>query len=240
MMTQRKIKAVAFDAVGTLIEPNPSVAEAYQRAALAVGLDLPVDLIKSRFHQAYAHDEQLAGHTTDESQERLRWRQIVARCLPELSVAQADQAFEDLWNYFAEPTSWRLFDDVPGVVQTLHQQGISVCVASNFDARLRRVWAGLPGGESLQNHLVISSEVGCRKPGRVFYDAVVAHLGFPAHEILFVGDDWVNDVEVPQKFGFETILIDRRGRMNKSESLKNLQNIPSWVVESSGEDRPMA
>lgn len=231
-MSQFRLKAVAFDAVGTLIEPVPSVAQAYRLAAQRVGLELPAELIKSRFYQAFQNDDHLPDHATDEANEQSRWRQIVAHCLPELSSEKSDQVFASLWQHFADPSNWRLFDEVPYVLDLLHEKGVRLCVASNFDSRLRQVWAGLEGVRQLDRHLIISSEVGCRKPGQKFYEAVGKHLECQFDEILFVGDDWVNDVEVPMKFGFETVLIDRHGRMNKKESMKNLEAILPLLASS--------
>ena len=231
-MSQFRLKAVAFDAVGTLIEPVPSVAQAYRLAAQRVGLELPTELIRSRFYQAFQNNDQQPDHATDEVNEQSRWRQIVAYCLPELSSEKTDQVFASLWQHFAEPSNWRLFDDVPHVLELLHEKGVRLCVASNFDSRLRQVWAGLEGVRQLDSHLIISSEVGCRKPGQKFYEAVGKHLDCQFHEILFVGDDWINDVEVPMKFGFETVLIDRRCRMNNREGLRNLESILPFLTSS--------
>lgn len=216
------VQAIAFDAVGTLIDPVPGVAEAYRQAALKVGLDLPESVIRQRFGQAFSADDTQADHSTDEPNERLRWRKIVGDCLPELSESSADKAFDDLWEHFAQPVNWRLFDDVAPTLRWLEERGVACCIASNFDSRLRQVWAGLCGTESLQQGMVISSEVGARKPGRAFYGAVIKHLGYNVESILFLGDDWVNDVQVPAELGFETILLDRRGRMNKQNAIRHL------------------
>jgi len=218
----RHIQAIAFDAVGTLIEPVPGVAEAYRQAALRVGLELPESLLRERFGQVFSADEISADHSTDEPNERRRWRKIVGHCLPELSEELANKAFDDLWDHFARPDNWRLFDDVAPTVRWLEGRGLRCCVASNFDSRLRQVWAGLSGVETLQPGLVISSEVGTRKPGQAFYRAVIDHLGCGPESILFLGDDWVNDVQVPAELGFETILLDRRGRMNKQNVIRHL------------------
>ena len=216
------IQAIAFDAVGTLIEPEPGVAQAYRQAALRVGLDLPEAVIRQRVSKVFTADDTAADHSTDEPNERRRWRKIVGDCLPELPEELADRAFNDLWHHFTQPASWRLFDDVSPTLRWLEGRGLRCCVASNFDSRLRQVWAGLDGVQSLQQELVISSEVGTRKPGRAFYEAVVERLGCGPGAILFLGDDWLNDVQVPAELGFETILLDRRGRMNKQNAMRHL------------------
>ena len=228
-----KIKAVAFDAVGTLIEPFPTVAEAYQQAAETVGLELPTDLIRERFRKVFGQDEKSSDLDTNLSTEIHRWRNIVSATLPELDQSRANLAFQKLWDHFAQPSSWRLFPDVREVVDWLDQKSIKVCVASNFDARLRLVWKGLEGVERLQEHLVISSELGVRKPGRGFYEFVAKHLDEPVESILFIGDDWINDVEFPEKIGFKTIILDRHSRCNKANSFVSLKELTTsqWFAD---------
>lgn len=227
-----KIRAVAFDAVGTLIEPVPSVADAYRQAALSVGLDLPTAVIRERFVKVFTADDTTEEHSTNELNEVQRWRKIVEACLPELDQARSNQVFDELWEHFAKPSNWRLFPDVADTFHWLAQKGIKVCIASNFDARLRQVWSGLFGEEKPLDYLVISSEVGFRKPGEGFYQAVLNHLEEPAESVLFIGDDWINDVEFPAKFGFKANLLDRRSRSNKNNSFVSLQELNSnWFVD---------
>ena len=98
---------------------------------------------------------------------------------------------------------------------------------------MRQVWSGLFGEEKPLDYLVISSEVGFRKPGEGFYQAVLNHLEEPAESVLFIGDDWINDVEFPAKFGFKANLLDRRSRSNKNNSFVSLQelNDSNWFVD---------
>jgi putative hydrolase of the HAD superfamily len=220
-----KVKAVAFDAVGTLIEPCPSVAEAYRLAAVDQGVDVPADTISGRFRKAFASDDASGEHATDDANERRRWRRIVAECLPELPPERVDPAFDRLWEHFADPTNWRLFPDVLALIECLTEADVRMCVASNFDSRLRRVCDGLGLGELLGHQFVISSEVGVRKPGQAFYEAVTAKLGHSASEILFVGDDLVNDFQVPEALGFEVVLVDRRDRFGERRSVTSLTDL---------------
>jgi putative hydrolase of the HAD superfamily len=84
-------------------------------------------------------------------------------------------------------------------------------IGSNFDARLRPVVAGLPELAPIAHELVISSEVGYRKPHPGFYRAACDRLGLPPGRVLAVGDDVTNDLEGPRRAGLAAILIDREG-----------------------------
>ncbi len=228
------IRAVAFDAVGTLIEPWPTVSQAYRMAAAELGVEVSDDVVRGRFGMAFSRDESIGGYRTDEANERERWRRIVGDCLPELSRSQADEAFERLWEHFATPENWRLFTDVEPVITRLAQAGLKLCIASNFDGRLRQVWAGLADPDLPLRTFVISSEVGARKPGGPFYDAVLSSLGHPASETLFVGDDPANDFRVPRELGFHAVLIDRRRRVELPDSIERLTDLLAMFDSAEG------
>ena len=184
------IEGIVFDAVGTLIKPDPSVAAAYTAAARRQGVELETDEVRARFHVHFQSDEVHAEQgvlSTDEATERRRWRQIVVRVLPELP--DPDLAFDELWDHFSSPASWRCFPDVAPALKALKQMGVSLCVGSNFDGRLRGVVLGLPELEPWLDSLVISSEVGYRKPHPEFFRAACDHLGLPPARVLCVGDD---------------------------------------------------
>src|SRR5437763_1747953 len=88
---------VVFDAVGTLIEPDPPVADVYAEAAARQGVVLDRATVKTRFHQSFQNDEvdEARGPlATDEPTEHRRWQRIVASVLPE--VPDPARAFEEL------------------------------------------------------------------------------------------------------------------------------------------------
>jgi putative hydrolase of the HAD superfamily len=206
------IDGVVFDAVGTLIEPDPPVADVYAAAARRQGVELDRTLVKTRFHQYFRNDEvdDLRGPmVTDEATEFRRWRRIVSNVIPE--VANPDQAFFELWDHFGRPEAWHCFADVEPALRFLAGKNIPVRIASNFDGRLRAVVQGIPVLAGCAARLVISSEVGFRKPHAAFYEAACASLGLPPDRVLCVGDDPENDVEGARRAGLRCVLLDRHG-----------------------------
>jgi putative hydrolase of the HAD superfamily len=204
------IEGIVFDAVGTLIKPEPSVAAAYTAAARRQGVELEPEEVRARFQVHFQSDAIHAEQgvlSTDESTERRRWRQIVAGVLPELS--DPDRAFDELWEHFSRPASWRCFADVAPAMTALQAMGVSVCVGSNFDGRLRGVVQGLPELAPWVDALVISSEVGYRKPHPSFFRAACEHLDLPPERVLCVGDDVENDVRGAIRAGLAGLLLDR-------------------------------
>jgi putative hydrolase of the HAD superfamily len=206
------IQAIYFDAVGTLLYPDPPAAVVYEAVARRLGSRLTLGTIEERFTAAFARQEALdavAGFRTSEARELCRWRRIVAEVLDD--VADAEACFQELYRHFARPEAWQCDPQAAPVLERLAACGILLGMASNYDQRLRAVVAGKRELRSVQR-LAISSEVGWRKPAPEFFAALIAAADVPASGTLYVGDDPVNDFYGAEKCGIRAVLLDREGR----------------------------
>jgi putative hydrolase of the HAD superfamily len=222
------IAGIVLDAVGTLIKPVPSVAEAYTEVARQQGVALDRDLVRARFNLHFQSDLVRGDrgiHSTDEATEIWRWQRIVTKVLPE--VPDPERAFDELWRHFRRPESWRCFPDVAPALRVLHEAGIAVCVGSNFDGRLREVVLGMPELSWAVDALVISSEVGYRKPHPAFFQAVCERLSLAPQQVLCVGDDLENDVRGAQRAGLRAMLLDRG--TERSHDLPHVPDLTALV-----------
>ncbi len=213
----RNIQAVIFDAVGTVIHPSPPAPAVYAEVARRFGSDLPVSVIRRRFIDAFREEEALdvsLGLRTSEQREIERWQRIVARTLGD--VADPATCFDELFEHFSQPQAWQADPDALQTFEALAKLGYELGLASNYDRRLHRVAAGLPP-LSLLKHVVISSEVGWRKPAREFFEILSERLGMPPNNILFVGDDFGNDYTGARDAGLQAVLIDRRDAHAEAE-----------------------
>lgn len=207
-----RASAIFFDAVGTLIHPKPAAPAVYGEVGRRHGSRLPADEIRRRFMLAFQRQEEIdqqAAYCTSEEREVARWRQIVFEVLDD--VRDRELCFQELYEHFSRPMAWRYTPDTGTVLQELARQGCVLGMASNYDKRLRSVVAGLPELASI-TQLVISSEVGWRKPASEFFAALQETTGLPAEQILFVGDDLVNDYEGGLAAGLQVLLFDSKAR----------------------------
>ena len=221
-----EVDGIIVDAVGTVIDPVPSVANVYTAAAARQGITVAVSEVKARFGRYFRNDEvddQLGPMATDEATEFRRWRRIVSNVLPDLP--DPDAAFAELWDHFGQPSAWRCFPDVALGLKTLRDAGWPVRIASNFDGRLREVAGGLADLDGFADVLIISSEVGFRKPHPNFYRAACASLNLPLERVLCVGDDPENDVLGPERAGLRGALLDREGQC--PVGLASIPDLPS-------------
>jgi putative hydrolase of the HAD superfamily len=204
------IQAIFFDAVGTLIHPDPPAAVVYAEVGRRFGSRLTETAIAARFQAAWglqeARDREL-GYRTDESRETLRWRTIVASVLDDVTDSEA--CFRMLYEHFARADAWTCPRHVGAILEKLAQ--LRLGVASNYDHRLHGVVDGKPELRAVEKR-VISSEVGWRKPAVEFLAAVIQAAAVPAARILFVGDDPVNDYRGAEIVGMQPLLFDPVGK----------------------------
>jgi putative hydrolase of the HAD superfamily len=206
------IRAIVFDAVGTLIHPQPSAPDVYAQTAAAHGVTLTAHEIRQRFLAAYRAEEsrdRAANWATSESREVERWRTIVAESLP---GADAEACFRHLYAHYAQPHAWRVDVDAAHVFAMLRERGIRLGLASNYDSRLESVIAGHAELRSLDPTVVISSQIGVRKPSPCFFASVAQRLAMAQDAILYVGDDVDNDFHGATNAGLHAVLLDPHDR----------------------------
>ncbi len=205
---------VVFDASGTLIDPRPSAADVYFQLGSKHGSQRTYAEIRARFPLAFAEAfgrpaQPQAGPPTDEAVEKARWKRIVQLSLDDLTAAQLDTAFDELWDHFAKPSSWHLYPDVMPAIQLARSLGLRTAVASNFDQRLPPIFRAL-AGENAVDQVMLSAELGWSKPDPRFYDAAARTLGVrDKSRLLMIGDDWLNDVAASQAAGWKSAQITR-------------------------------
>jgi putative hydrolase of the HAD superfamily len=213
-------RAVLFDAVGTLIRPEPSVAAAYALVGRRHGIQIAESELHGLFRASMARqdeiDRRLHAGRTSQAREIERWRGIVADVFGD--APQAGHIFDDLWEHFARPDNWRLFDDAAEVWQTLTAAGVTIGIASNFDARLDGICKTLAPLTDCR-HVFVSSRVGWRKPRPEFFAAIAQELGIQPEEMLLVGDDLENDFRAARAAGWQAVLVDRAADTDRGGGL---------------------
>lgn len=168
---------------------------------------------------------------TSEASERNFWYDLIAELVPDAD--RVDACFQALYDHFGLASNWRCYHDVGVTLTGLKSAGLHLVLASNFDERLNAVCAGLPELSEISG-VIISSEVGWRKPAPEFFDIVCQQTNCRADEILFVGDDLVNDIHGAKQAGMATAWIDRKAQPPGAMPGTNDQLAPAstWQMRS--------
>lgn len=225
---------IAFDAVGTLIYPDPDVATAYAVIGQKYGSSCQPGELRPRFAQVFADSAAACLPSrdgdvfTDEDLEVARWRWIVEQMLPDVTDSEA--CFQELYDHFASPANWRLFPDVAATFAALNQQAIRLAVASNFDQRLPTICRGFSEFDAVE-HIVVSTQVNACKPSARFYHGLLQTCGCLPDELWMIGDEWDSDVAGPEKLGIRALWLDRKstGQHPNSSSIPSLTELISML-----------
>jgi putative hydrolase of the HAD superfamily len=230
------VRAILFDAVGTLIYPDPPVAKAYASAAARFGVEFAEQEIIGRFSTAFAREEAIGranGGVTSQTREVSRWRAIVADVFRDAvsKAAICDEIFADLWRHFAQPESWHVDPEAAACWQALAERGLLVGIASNFDDRLIEIARHLPPLDRAR-HLFISARIGYRKPAPQFFRAIERDLGIEARELLSVGDEFENDYLGAKAAGWQSLLLsvgEPRADVPTGDIIASMSELPKCL-----------
>ncbi len=231
MYSPISIKAISFDAGGTLLYPHPSVGIIYAEVMEKHGMNLTPDVIEKAFvvEFALAQNQQQPGSMQRDSKEW--WRILIVRLFIRLNErpADIDRLFEDLWNTFADPAYWKLFPDARETLIQLRRRGYQLALLSNWDERLRILLDGL-GITEYFDAIIISSEVECEKPDRAIFQHLERRLGVAGHEILHVGDSAVHDIHGAREAGWQSLLVSYSASSNHaSRQISTLKEVMHFL-----------
>lgn len=213
------IRAVTFDVGGTLIKPWPSVGHVYAAVARRHGARVSARTLNRQFAAAWKAKKDFAHRLSD-------WSDLVDRTFAGLvETPPSESFFPELYEQFARPSAWRIFDDVIPCLEELRRRGARLGAISNWDERLRPLLRALKL-ESWFQTIVVSIEAGHAKPDSRVFAAAAEQLEIAPSAILHIGDSLLEDFEGAKSAGFQALLLDRGRSRSKPEALRSLRKLP--------------
>jgi putative hydrolase of the HAD superfamily len=208
------LRAVFFDAAGTLFEAREPIAATYARIAAEFGLNADAAAVSAGFARAFGSATSLAfgpGRQPGELRrlERKWWREVVRRTFEGLGhFADFDAYFDSLFAYFADPKSWIADPEAVATLQRLKREELGLGVISNFDHRLYHILEGLNLSACFDS-VTISSEAGYAKPSPELFRFAMRKHSVASNEALHVGDSQSHDFAGARAAGMAVMLLDR-------------------------------
>lgn len=225
------LRAITFDAAGTLVVPHPSVGAVYAEIGHAHGLPAAAPELEGRFHAAFKARHHRLRST--EAAERAFWRELIGEVFaPWADAGQADRLFPDLWDAFAEARRWQPRADMPALFARLRARGLKLAILSNWDSRLHRVVAGF-GWRPWLEHVFASADLGVEKPAPAIFAHAAATLGCAPFEILHVGDSWTHDIAGALAVGWHAAWLDDSGAPladERAHRIAHLEQVPELLA----------
>jgi len=193
------IEAVLFDWNNTLVQftwDDELLAEGHRAGLRAIGRDDEPAAFLERYRERV-----IERGTPDEPYESL-----LRELLPEVSDEQIDvfvDAEHDAW-----APAFQTLGAAQALLEALRSRGIKTGVVLNSWPDPGRVLRGdieRAGLTELLDTIVISSEVGMRKPDPGIFRLALDELGVEPHDAMFVGDRLETDVQGAAKLGMTTV-----------------------------------
>lgn len=206
------IRAILFDAAGTLFYLTKTVGDHYAYVGREVGLELDAQKLESAFHAAWKQmPRRSAIDGPRKNDDKGWWRELVGHVFdqvaPSVNELDRDNFFEVAYEHFAEPGVWELYPEVPEVLEQLRPR-FQLAVISNFDGRLRLILQHL-GISNYFSYIFISSELGADKPDPEIFRRALKIMHLNADEVLHVGDDPERDWKAAAAAGLLVFRLDR-------------------------------
>jgi HAD superfamily hydrolase (TIGR01509 family) len=223
------LRAVLFDAGGTLIHPD------YRRVAAVLERVVGRAPGNTAFRAAeYAGRAAVEAVMADASATRDgdRWTVHFAAMLGELGFSpdEVRAAGGPLVAEHRRANLWTVPEPGAGdALASLHGAGYVVGVVSNADGTVDRLLAGAGLASDLA-FIVDSGAVGIEKPDPGIFHLALERAGVDAAEALYVGDLYPVDVVGARRAGIEPVLLDPLGRYGDRDC-RTAPDVPTLARE---------
>ena len=209
-----ELDAVFFDLGGTLIDVAVPRERTWTEVLAGQGMKVDEAAVGRAIRRA---DRELDNRFAEvqDSDERRFWVKYDEMVLGDLGLEVPDDGWvddlsESLAKVVMNEEAWKDYPDAKPTLRSLSQRDMTVGLISNATDLARRVMRRLDL-ERYFDPIVISSEVGARKPSRRIFDIALERAGVSPGRSLFIGDKPGVDVVGAGRTGMNAILIDRHG-----------------------------
>lgn len=208
------IKVVAFDLDDTLWDVRPVLLRAEVKlnewfSSHVPQLDYSVEAMRSFRGEVLAADPSLAGKITE-----FRCRVIEEAMLRSgISAADAMRLSTDAIAVFLHARNQvELFDGALDVIRQLSRAYI-LGALTNGNTDVRRLEVA-----EFFSFAFSAEDVGAPKPEANLFEAALIRTSVTPHEMVYVGDDPVLDVDAANRLGINTVWIRRQGETRRGET----------------------
>ncbi|MCJ7606804.1 MAG: HAD-IA family hydrolase [Thermoplasmata archaeon] len=218
-----ELDAVLFDLGGTLIDTKVPREHVFEEALRSQGVEVERGMLQRAIAEAeHELDGRFAG--VDETNEKDYWRELDATVLRKLGLdIDLDLFAADLSSRFgkliSDEENWVPFPETREVLAGLRGRDIKLGLISNATDLARRVMSRLDL-EGYFDFVVISEEVGARKPSKEIFDIALKRAGTRPSRALYIGDKLSVDIMGATQAGMSAILVDRNDTYPDAQCLR--------------------
>jgi putative hydrolase of the HAD superfamily len=200
-----RLNAVLFDLYGTTVdievdEDSPRLWHGLAAALSETGVAVEPSDVRWRF-QTFLRDE--AEHGREGFLMEPVFRRLLASLNAMEDVGRIGRLFREL-----SLKEMRLRPYVEPLFERLHRSGVKLGIVSNTEAVLTRFELDRYAILETVHTIVLSSEVGVKKPDPEIFRLALDRIGSTAVTTAFIGNDWTTDVLGAQRVGLKAIYLN--------------------------------
>ncbi len=227
------INAIVFDIDGTLLDHEHALSKSLFSLYSLMKNGIPHVSFNEFFTTWKMKTDQyineyLDGRISFEQQRILRVQKVFEKWDCHLSTEKAKHLFKQyLVNY---EQNWILYDDVVPCLAMLKSQPLGII--SDGDGEQQREKLAYTEIISFFSSIIISGEVGLRKPAPEIFKKCAKELNFSLDEILYIGDQLEKDVLGAINAGTQGVWIDRTNQGcvdSKIITISKLTELPEII-----------
>lgn len=249
------IRAVFFDMEGTLTHAK-TTAESLAKASRALsahlgdnGVDLDETVVREVVRDGFARFEALKAEQLRDIPPSHLWPEMIFKTFDPVVRDKVRLVADDLSRLWEEQILVRrIRRDVAKLLGSLRDKGYKLGLVSNvLHGGRARAYLEEKGLAQYFSAIVLSQEIGYRKPHPVIFQEAARLIGIHPRESAFVGDTVSRDIVGAQKAGFGyTILIRSEMTMVKDAhtrsalpdiTVPDLQHLPGLLANLSRQGR---
>jgi len=230
------IKAVFFDLYHTLIGYDPPREDAVAGTLRRMGVTVSAKSLRRPLVTAdeffYRETSKKPLKERNEEETIALWASYQTVVLQEAGITPSNELIK---NILADMKKAKyelvLFEDVMPALKILTDRKLALGLISNADRDVSPLLEKL-GILSLLKVRLTSQEAGVSKPHPDIFRLGVKRMGITPDEALYVGDQWVVDVQGARGAGLRSLLLDRGGYFEEvpsSEKIDSLKDIASRI-----------
>ena len=204
---------LVFDLYGTLVDIHTEESDdVWEKTALYFGFygaHYTAASLKSAFSAAIAAREAKAGQSY-ECFPDIPFEQVMTELFRLKGVADETGALGVNAAQLFRISSIeyiRLYDDVIAALEALRRRGFRLWLLSNAQAVFTAYELRLLGLHDQFDGILLSSDYGCRKPDRRFYDALLKEHKLDPARCLMIGNDRETDIAGARAAGMATLYM---------------------------------
>ncbi|MBA2847790.1 HAD-IA family hydrolase [Thermosulfuriphilus ammonigenes] len=201
-----KIKALLFDAEGTLFHIHPTVGAVYAKSLRGLGIKVDPEILEDRFRQAWRKGRlKLRANPSPQRCQRI-WRQIFSQTVAGLIPPDLlEPAFRLAYQAFGRREAFRLAAGARRALSWLKEEKILLAIVSNWDGRLRELLVDF-GLHDYFEAIVLACEAKVAKPDPRILKVALNRLGVTPQQAVLIGNDPEEDLPAAKSLGMPAVL----------------------------------